>query len=58
MFDETSGLIATNSSTYVFNRPLLSPAELYTGEPQGSRVVNFKDYVILAKSWLERQLWP
>lgn len=57
-FDEESGETAVNSSTYVFNHPLLSDAELYEGEAVGSRVVNFMDYVILADSWLKEQLWP
>jgi len=57
-FDEVSGFTAKNSSTYVFNRPLLSAAELYTDEAQGSRVVNFRDFAVLAEMWLEKQLWP
>jgi hypothetical protein len=57
-FDEVSGLTAKNSTTYVFNRPLLSVAELYKGEPQNSRAVNFKDFAILAEIWLQQQLWP
>jgi hypothetical protein len=57
-FDEVSGLTAMNSSTYVFYRPLLSAAELYTGEAEGSRVVNFRDFAIFVDSWLEEQLWP
>jgi hypothetical protein len=57
-FDEVSGLTAKNSSTYVFNRPLLSVAELYKAEPANSRVVNFKDFAILAEIWLDQQLWP
>jgi hypothetical protein len=57
-FNEVSGLIAHNSSTYEFYHPLLSDAELYEGEAQGYRVVNFKDFAILADSWLEERLWP
>lgn len=57
-FDEVSGFTAKNSSTYVFNRPLLSAAELYKNEAQGSRVVNFRDFAVLAEMWLEKQLWP
>jgi hypothetical protein len=57
-FDEVSGLTAKNSSTYVFNRPLLSPAELYDAEPLGSRIVDFKDFAVLADMWLQEQLWP
>jgi hypothetical protein len=57
-FNEVSGLTAHNSSTYKYYHPLLSDAELYKGEAQGSRVINFRDFAILADSWLEEQLWP
>ncbi|MCJ7779096.1 MAG: LamG domain-containing protein [Sedimentisphaerales bacterium] len=57
-FNEVGGLTAHNSSTYEFYHPLLSDAELYKGEAEGSRVVNSKDFAILANSWLEEQLWP
>jgi len=32
--------------------PLDSPANIYDSEPQGSKVVNFRDYAFLADSWL------
>ena len=57
-FDEVSGHTAKNSSTYVFNRPLLSAAELYAAEAPGSRAVNFRDFAVLAEMWLDEQLWP
>jgi hypothetical protein len=38
--------------------PVPSFAELYEGEPEGSRIVNFKDFAYLANMWLEEQLWP
>jgi hypothetical protein len=57
-FDETSGQTAANSSTYAFNRPLFSDAELYEAEPPGSRSVNLRDFAVLADSWLQEQLWP
>lgn len=60
-FDETTGYTASNSSTYVFNRPLISDAELYDGEAEGSRKINFRDIAVLAASedWLEDpMLWP
>jgi hypothetical protein len=57
-FNEVSGHTAHNSSTYAFYHPLLSPAELYKGEPQGSRIVNFRDFAVLADNWLQEQLWP
>jgi|GEM_PF-1247495 len=57
-FDETSGLVAANSSSYKFARPLLVAGELYTAEPEGSRVVNLLDFALLAKSWGAYQLWP
>ncbi len=46
---------ATGEEVYV---PLSSPAELYDAEPQGSRAVNFMDFAVLAKMWLEEQLYP
>jgi len=46
---------ATGGEVYI---PLSSPAELYEAEPQGSRVVNFMDFAVLMKMWLEEQLWP
>jgi len=38
--------------------PVPSPANLYSGEPQGSTVINFKDYAVLADHWLEEGLYP
>jgi hypothetical protein len=57
-FNEVSGLTAHNSSTYEFYHPLLSDAEIYKYEVEGHRVVNLKDFAILADSWLEEKLWP
>jgi hypothetical protein len=57
-FDETSGLIAKNTSSYVYDREILSAAELYNAEAEGSRKVNFRDYSLLAETWLDIQLWP
>jgi hypothetical protein len=38
--------------------PVPSYAELYEGEPEGSRIVNFRDFAFLANMWLEEQMWP
>jgi hypothetical protein len=38
--------------------PVLSVADLYDGEPEGSKAVNFKDFAVLADQWLEKQVWP
>jgi len=46
---------STGGEVYI---PLSSPAELYKTEPQGSRVINFMDFAVLVKMWLEEQLWP
>jgi hypothetical protein len=35
-----------------------SAAELYEGEAEGSRVINFKDYAVLTDRWLEEDLYP
>jgi hypothetical protein len=37
---------------------ILSPAELYDSEPDGSKSVNFRDFAYLANAWLEEELWP
>jgi len=38
--------------------PVPSSAEIYEGEAQGSRVVNFKDYAELMDSWLLEMKYP
>jgi hypothetical protein len=35
-----------------------SPAELFEGEPQGQRSLDFKDFAILADEWLKADVWP
>ncbi|MCJ7730526.1 MAG: LamG domain-containing protein, partial [Sedimentisphaerales bacterium] len=57
-FDEVAGAVAHNSSAYAFYHPLLSRAELYDSEEEGSRVINFRDFAVLADNWLKEQLWP
>ena len=52
--DETTCYMADDLSdsfeTYV---PLESAANVYDDEPAGSKIVNFKDYALLAESWLD-----
>ena len=57
-FDQLTGSTVNNVSTHTFARPIISPAELYEGEPEGSRSVNFLDFAVLAATWLDEQLWP
>jgi hypothetical protein len=38
--------------------PIISPADVYQGEPQGQQWINFKDYAIIADLYLEKLLWP
>jgi len=38
--------------------PISSPAEIYEGETQGERAVNFKDYAELMDSWLLEIKYP
>jgi hypothetical protein len=38
--------------------PLESPANLYDEEPMLSKKVNFRDFSVLANSWLAESLWP
>jgi hypothetical protein len=38
--------------------PLESIANIYDEEPPGAKGVNFRDFAVLADSWLAEQLWP
>jgi len=38
--------------------PVLSPANLSDTEPEGSRIVNFKDLALILAKWLQTQVWP
>jgi len=38
--------------------PLVSPANLSDNEPNNFKKVNFRDYGVIAGSWLEKVLWP
>jgi hypothetical protein len=38
--------------------PVPSAAEIYKEEPEGSRVVNFKDFALVANNWLVGFEWP
>jgi hypothetical protein len=38
--------------------PIASDADLYQGEPQGQQWINFRDWSVLAGSWLEKIYWP
>ena len=44
--------IATNG-TGIFDQPIMSPADL-----DADKQINFKDFAVLAGSWLDEQLWP
>jgi hypothetical protein len=50
--------VAKNASNYAFYHELLSAAELYAGEAPGSRVVNFKDFAVLASDWRQGNQFP
>jgi len=39
--------------------PLISAANIYDAEPKGQKIVNFRDYALLANDWLKAPLlWP
>jgi hypothetical protein len=38
--------------------PVSSPGEIYEGEAEGKRVINFKDYAELLKNWLVEVKYP
>jgi len=47
--------VATEGSGYI---PLSASSNLYNEEPESERAVNFRDYAVIADSWLEQILWP
>jgi hypothetical protein len=38
--------------------PIPSPAELYSEEDQGKKVIDFKDFALLAQRWLTEEMFP
>jgi hypothetical protein len=42
----------------VLQIPIPSSAEIYKEEPEGQRVVNFRDFAMIASLWLEEDLYP
>jgi hypothetical protein len=38
--------------------PIISAADLYTDEPEGSQWINLKDYSVMVELYLEKVLWP
>jgi hypothetical protein len=38
--------------------PVPSLADVYSKEPVGEQMVNFKDFAIVAKRWLEEDMFP
>ncbi|MHC4474345.1 MAG: LamG-like jellyroll fold domain-containing protein [Planctomycetota bacterium] len=38
--------------------PVGSPANIYDAEPVNSKILNAKDFALLAQQWLEERLWP
>jgi hypothetical protein len=35
-----------------------SPAEVYSSEPNGLKVINFKDFAMVVKRWLDEEMFP
>jgi hypothetical protein len=38
--------------------PIVSPANLHNNEPQGQQWINFRDWSVMAGSWLDKVVWP
>jgi hypothetical protein len=55
---EIAGLVDDTPGDGQLYIPVPSVANIYDDEPEGSRSVDFKDFAILADSWLEELLWP
>jgi len=41
-----------------FHVPVVSVAEIYGLEAEPARAIDLRDFAVLAKTWLEEQLWP
>jgi hypothetical protein len=37
---------------------LESPVNLYNGEPDGEKAINFRDLAVLMTKWMEQKLYP
>jgi hypothetical protein len=55
---EIAGLVDDTPGDGQLYIPVPSAANIYDDEPEGSRSVDFKDFAILADSWLDELLWP
>ncbi|HEX41273.1 MAG TPA: hypothetical protein ENN81_04345, partial [Phycisphaerales bacterium] len=55
---ELQSIMAGGAGTVSDYHPLNARGELYSGESQNSRVVNFKDLAVMLGQWMQRQLWP
>jgi hypothetical protein len=55
---EVAGLVDDTPGDGQLYIPVPSAANIYDDEPEGSRSVDFKDFAILADSWLDELLWP
>jgi hypothetical protein len=56
--DETSGIKVADSCGEIVYWPITSKANFTDPEPQYQRAVNFRDYCVIADSWLEELLFP
>ncbi|HUS73766.1 MAG TPA: LamG domain-containing protein, partial [Sedimentisphaerales bacterium] len=54
---EEVAYLATNGGAGI-HLPIDSPANLSNTEAPGSQWINFRDYSIIAGSWLEKVIWP
>jgi hypothetical protein len=55
---EIAYLADVTPSDWKMQSPVPSAAELYAEEPEGKRVINFKDFSMIADKWLEEEMWP
>jgi hypothetical protein len=58
--NEIAYLADTSPWDGILYAPVPSSAEIYydSSEPPGQRIVNFKDFAVMAKRWLEWWEWP
>jgi hypothetical protein len=55
---EIQSIMDGSVGTVTDHHPIVSPANLYNAELPGEQWINFKDYSVIAGSWLDKVLWP
>jgi len=56
--EEIMWLVGKTAPNYYAILPPAGYADIYSPEPKGQKIINFKDMAKMAQQWLESALWP